>query len=298
MNYRHAFHAGNFADVLKHAILALCVRHLTLKEKPFRYIDTHAGIGLYDLSGDEATRTGESDGGIRRLLLTLQEADADERACLAPYLEVVRAVNPAGLTPATMLTTYPGSSMIAARLSRASDRLSLCELHSEDADRLAATFAGDRRIKVEQRDGFGAIRAYLPPKERRGLVLIDPPFEQAGEFDRMVKALEDGIARWATGTFLLWYPVKDPGAADAFLARLETSGIPRILVAELVVAPPGSAPGLSATGLAMVNPPWTIASDLAVLLPFLTRSLIQTPARGTGARGLTVESRHFWLTPE
>lgn len=282
MNYRHIYHAGNFADVFKHAVLALVIEHLKLKDAPFRVIDTHAGIGLYDLASDEAQRTGEWKEGIGRILAA--SLPADVAAILAPYLDVVRNENPAG-----ELVRYPGSPLIARRLMRPDDRLVVNEAHPEDAGRLAALFAKDRAAKVLALDGWTALKAVLPPKERRGLVLIDPPFEAPGEFRRFIDALHDVRRRFATGTVLLWYPIKDERVTNAFLREAAALSIPKLLSAELFVRTPQSAGGLSGNGLLILNPPFTLEERLAILLPYLVATLSQ----GNGAG-----SRLAWLTGE
>ena len=216
MNYRHAFHAGYFADVFKHLILTLILKHLCEKSKPLRYVDTHGGLGVHMLTGDEAQRTKEAEGGIVRLMAalnTVQDGEANPAALLDGYLSVLRALNPS--QKSARPTVYPGSAQIAASLLRSDDRLSLCELHSDDFQVLARHFRRDQRVKVENRDGYAALKAYLPPPERRGLVLVDPPFERVDEFERLTSALRQAYKRWSTGVYGLWYPIKDVGGADA-----------------------------------------------------------------------------------
>ena len=282
MNYRHIYHAGNFADVLKHAVLALVIEHLKLKPQPFRVIDTHAGIGLYDLGSVEAQKTGEWRDGIGRILAEPPPADVAE--ILAPYLDVVHAENEAGA-----LTRYPGSPLLARRLLRPGDRLVANEAHPEDAARLSALFAKDPAAKILTIDGWTALKSLLPPKERRGLVLIDPPFEQPGEFHRLVDGLAAAHKRFATGTVLLWYPVKDQRAVRAFHRDAAALGIPKILSVELYVQPAHIEGELSGTGLVILNPPYTLEEKLRRLLPYLTKTL----ARPKGG-----ESRLAWLTGE
>ena len=209
MNYRHAFHAGNFGDVLKHAVLARIVAHLLLKPAPFGYLDTHAGAGAYDLSSEDAQRTGEWQGGIGRL--EGHDLGPAVEAVLEPYRRALAAVDPKGTG-----RLYPGSPAIGAALARPDDRLLLVEKHPEAAAELRYRFGRDERVHVVERDGWEALGAYLPPKQRRGLVLVDPPFEEPGDLAR----LRDGLARahrkWATGTYMLWYPIKDVLATEAF----------------------------------------------------------------------------------
>lgn len=282
MNYRHVYHAGNFADVLKHAVLALVIEHLKRKAAPFRVVDTHAGVGVYDLSSAEAQKTGEWQDGIGRLLAAPMPPEVAE--ILAPYLDVVRAENGPG-----DIVRYPGSPLIARRLMRADDRLVVNEAHPEDAARLKALFARDPVAKVLELDGWTMLKAVLPPKERRGVVLIDPPFEEPGEFARLLDGLSAAHRRFATGTVMLWYPAKDVGAVRAFLADAAALALPKLLSVELFVAAPHAEAALAGTGLVILNPPFTLEAKLARLLPFLVATL----ARGAGA-----ESRLAWLTGE
>lgn len=275
MNYRHIYHAGNFADVLKHAVLALVIEHLKLKDAPFRVIDTHAGTGLYDLSSEEAQKTGEWWDGIGRIFPAAPPAEI--AAILAPYLDVIRAENDGG----ERIVRYPGSPLIARRLMRPGDRLVVNEAHHEDAARLADLFAKDRQTKVLALDGWTALKSLLPPKERRGLVLIDPPFEEPGEFQRLLDGLVAAHRRFATGTVILWYPIKDVRAVSAFSREAAARGIPKLLSAELFVETPHADGGLAGTGLLILNPPFTLEAKLATLLPYLTATL----ARGSGAAG-------------
>ncbi len=282
MNYRHIYHAGNFADVLKHAVLALIIAHLKLKPQPFRVIDTHAGLGLYNLGSPEAQKTGEWRDGIGRILAAdPPPAVAD---ILAPYLDVVRAENDSG-----PITRYPGSPLLARRLMRRGDRLVANEPHPEDGARLAALFAKDPAVKVLSIDGWAALKALLPPKERRGVVLIDPPFEEPGEFGRIVDGLAAAHRRFATGTYLVWYPVKDQRAVRALLRDAAALGLPKLLSAELYLRAPHIEGAFTGTGLLVLNPPYTLYEKLGTLLPFL----VETLARDKGA-----ESRLTWLTGE
>ncbi|WP_269931598.1 23S rRNA (adenine(2030)-N(6))-methyltransferase RlmJ [Aminobacter sp. HY435] len=282
MNYRHAYHAGNFADVVKHAVLARLIDYLKRKDKAFRVVDTHAGIGLYDLSSEEAQKTGEWHDGIGRLVDASPPAEAQE--LLAPYLEAVRAVNPQG-----GIGYYPGSPLIARHLLRKQDRLSAIELHPDDARALASQFEGDFQARVTQLDGWLALGAHLPPKEKRGLVLVDPPFEVGGEFDRLVDGLARAHKRWPGGIFALWYPVKDRKAVGAFREALAGAGIPKIMDIEFYIRPPSSEPRLDGTGMVVVNPPYSLESELKILLPALNKVLAET----AGARW-SVE----WLADE
>ena len=266
MNYRHAFHAGNFADVLKHAVLVRILLHLRAKPAAFRVIDTHAGAGRYDLAGPEATRSLEWREGIARLVAAPLGEPA--RLLLAPYLDAIAALNKPG-----NLTCYPGSPALVRAFLRAQDRLLACELEPNAAAALARYLAGDRRSKALAIDGWTALHAYVPPKERRGLVLIDPSFEDAGDFARLGEALEAAQRKWAGGTYLLWYPVKERAGPDALARRLRRSGIAKILRVELSLGGMRADNRLGACGLIVVNPPWTLADELAILLPELAAIL-------------------------
>jgi 23S rRNA (adenine2030-N6)-methyltransferase len=276
MNYRHAFHAGNFADVLKHAVLARILVHLGEKAAAFRVIDTHAGAGLYDLSSEPATRTGEWRDGIGRL----REAELpdDVRALLAPYLAAVTAANPGG-----GLRRYPGSPLIALSLMRPQDRLVASELEPGAAAALAANLRRDARARAVAIDGWMALNAYVPPKERRGVVVIDPPYEDKREFARLPDSLSAAQHKWATGIFLLWYPIKDRSGPDRLAAALRRGApariAPKIVRAELAWAPDEASSRLTGAGLIVVNPPWRLAEELARLLPAL-RSVLAPAAGG------------------
>lgn len=280
MNYRHAFHAGNFADVVKHATLARVIAHLKDKPAAFRMIDTHAGFGLYDLTGPEASRTGEWRAGIGRLRAAALDPAA--RRLLAPYLDAVAALNPGG-----KLATYPGSPALAQRWLRTQDRLVACELEPRAAAALTAQMRRDTRIKVVAIDGYTALNAYVPPKERRGLVLVDPPFEQPDEFERLTDSLAGAHRKWPTGVYMVWYPLKDLRATERFARRLTQLAIPRILRAELAMAPAPAAERLAGTGLIIVNPPWRLETELTTLLPALAAVLAEDG-----------RARLSWLTGE
>lgn len=264
MNYRHAFHAGNFADVMKHALLARIIAHLRRKPTPFRVIDTHAGIGVYDLNSPEAGRTGEWHDGVARLDASLSQPVEE---LLAPYRAALASARERHGAAA-----YPGSPLLAALLSRRIDRVVAVEAHPADGDALAGTFAGERRVKVLRLDGLMALRSLIPPPERRGLVLIDPPYEQPGELERAGEALVTAVRRWPTGIFALWYPIKGVDGPRR-LARLMSEGGIRALRLELLVSPPSEAGPLAGSGLLVANPPWRLDEDAAVLLAGLARRL-------------------------
>ena len=279
MNYRHAFHAGNFADVVKHAVVARIVEHLKRKDAAFRVIDTHAGVGLYDLSADEAERTGEWRDGIGRVRAAAMPAEI--AALLAPWLDVVSAVNGGG-----PLLAYPGSPMLVRRLMRRQDRLTLVELHPLDAGALGHLFAGDFQVKVAELDGWLALKAFVPPKERRGLVLVDPAYEVAGELDRLAGGLIEAHRRWSTGSYVGWYPIKDVAAVDALHARLTASPIGKLLAVDLMIRAPAGIGPLPGAGLLVVNPPWTLADELDRLMPWLAETLAQGPGHAFRVRRL------------
>jgi 23S rRNA (adenine2030-N6)-methyltransferase len=273
MNYRHAYHAGNFADVLKHAALALAIEHLKRKEAPFRVVDTHAGAGCYALASTEAQKTGEWCEGIGRLLGPEADPLPEEAARrLRPYLDAVRAEN-AGAA----LATYPGSPCLARRLMRAQDALIANELNDEERAHLKTAIGRDRRAKVMALDGWLALKSLLPPKERRGLILIDPPFEAAGELERLARGLEEGLARFATGIFMAWYPIKDEKPIARFHKALAALDLPKPLCVELLIRRPSDPDRLNGCGLVIANAPYTLEADLAALLPELGRRLAQAP---------------------
>ena len=272
MNYRHAFHAGNFADVVKHLILVRILDYLKRKPAAFRVLDTHAGVGLYDLEGDQAERTGEWLEGIARLVQTGLPPAAAELA--KPYLDAVKAQNPDG-----QLRFYPGSPLITRSLLREQDRLFALELHPTDAEALHENFAGDFQTRVTHLDGWAALGTHLPPKEKRGLVLIDPPFEEKGEFSRMVAGLVKGHRRWPGGIFAFWYPIKEPSEVESFVADLKATRIPKILRIELTIRAPSTPARLFGTGMIVVNPPYALEEEMKVLLPPLA-ALLADEGRG------------------
>jgi len=279
VNYRHAFHAGCISDVFKHAVLVLLIEQLARKATPFCYIDTHAGCGQYDLTAEAAAKTGEFRAGIGRLL------DGAPPPALARYAALVRAAQP---TP-DALTVYPGSPALVQALLRPQDRMVLCELHPDDAAALRRRFRDDARVHVHARDGYEALGAFVPPRERRGLVLIDPPYEDRDEFVQVVAALGDAHRRWPTGQYALWYPVKARGALDRFHGALVDSGLPKLMAVEFVAAPDETAPDvLRGSGLILVNPPWRIEDALAPILDALGPALGQPNA----------VRRLDWLVPE
>jgi len=271
MNYNHAFHAGNFADVIKHIVLVRILIYLQDKQAAFRVIDTHAGGGLYDLTGDEARRGGEWLTGIARLL----QARFSETTLplVKPYLDIVRAFN-----PRAELKTYPGSPLIARALLRPQDGLTACEVEPNARKRLIASLRRDTHARVVDLDGWVALPAFVPPKERRGLVLIDPPYEQKDEFERLAEGFAQAYAKWPTGSYLLWYPINSRRAADSLarhVAAVTNTGPQdgKCLRLEFSVAPQTAETGLTSAGLLIVNPPWTLAGELKAILPELEKPL-------------------------
>lgn len=254
MNYRHAFHAGNFADCMKHALLVWLLRALSAKEKPFRVLDTHAGIGSYDLAASEAERTGEWRRGIGRLL------DITEGP-LADYVGLVRA--------AGAPRHYPGSPALIRALLRPQDHLLACELHPEDHATLRARFRGDRQVSVHHRDGWEALKALTPFPERRGLVLVDPPFEREGEFDRMAAGIALVAHRFRAGIQACWYPIKHRAPVRAFHTALGESGVRDLVAAELRLREPTDPQRLNGCGLLVANPPWRFEEEGGAILAAL-----------------------------
>ncbi|HEX3917711.1 MAG TPA: 23S rRNA (adenine(2030)-N(6))-methyltransferase RlmJ [Caulobacteraceae bacterium] len=274
MNYRHAFHAGNHADVFKHAALVAVLEHLLTKPQPFTVLDTHAGIGVYDLASEGAQKTLEYEAGVGRVF-------GGELPAAGGYLDLLSAMNAGG-----ELAAYPGSPEIARRMLRKDDRLILCELHPADAEALKARYRFDPRVSVHHRDGYEAVGALLPPTPRRGLVLIDPPFEATDEAQRLAQALAVGLRRWPTGIFMAWYPIKDGAAGDILAGAAALGPFPKTLRAEL--APyPRDGRAMAGGGLLICNAPWKLDEKLAALAEALV------PVLGDG-RGTW---RMDWLTP-
>ncbi|HEY2243893.1 MAG TPA: 23S rRNA (adenine(2030)-N(6))-methyltransferase RlmJ [Xanthobacteraceae bacterium] len=302
MNYQHAFHAGNFADVHKHIVLTRILDYLRQKPAAFRVIDTHAGAGLYNLLGPQAARSGEWRDGIGRLFAMPRSGAAGTdsmEVLVAPYLDIIAALNPGGT-----LRLYPGSPLIVKALLRTQDRLIACELEPTAAALLKAALYGDARAKVLSIDGWVGLFANIPPKERRGLIVIDPPYEETVEFARLSDALAQAYRKWPNGLYLLWYPIKyteitgdfprfsqippdgyrdrqqkrpsGREGADALARQLRRTGIPKLLRCELSIGPARAEGGLTGSGLIVVNPPFPLERELRVLLPAVVRWLAPT----------------------
>ncbi|MGE7138982.1 23S rRNA (adenine(2030)-N(6))-methyltransferase RlmJ [Luteibacter sp. NPDC031894] len=281
MNYRHAYHAGNFADVLKHMVLVALIDALEQKASPFCYIDTHAGRGRYDLRGAEARKTAEADAGFGVL-----RTASGLPPLLWKWLETVRACNEGD----EAMRHYPGSPWIAAHLMREGDSAQLCELQDGEASALRQLFHADRRVHVHQRDGYEAMKALVPPPEKRGLVLIDPPYEaQEAEFRTIEKSLKAAMEKWPGGIYAVWYPIKLRSHVQPFHRWLSKSGAKRVLVAELLLRPDDSPLRLNGTGVAIVNAPWKLDEVLRDSLRLLPK-LLGTPGES--------EYRLTWLVED
>jgi 23S rRNA (adenine2030-N6)-methyltransferase len=268
VNYRHAYHAGNHGDVLKHAVLAEIVRHLLDKPAPFFVLDTHAGIGSYDLSAIEPGKTGEWEAGIGKIF-------GSPDPTLSPYLDLVRAFNGSG-----SLRHYPGSPAIVDAMKRPDDRLVLCELHPKDAAELRRWAGETSGVAVHARDGYEALKAFLPPREGRGLVIVDPPYEASDEFDRLAQSVLAGCKRWPAGRWLIWYPIKDRAPVWRFEGTLLGGGLADLISAELLIAPENGL-NLAGSGVLLINPPYRIEDRLSRLLQAIQTRL--APEHGSHA---------------
>ena len=280
LSYRHSFHAGNHADVLKHIVLMLIIESLQQKEKGFYYLDTHAGAGLYRLFSQEAEKTAEYAEGIGRLW---QRDDLPTE--VDRYVKLIRKLNYGGKE----LRYYAGSPLLAANLLRPQDRALMMELHPSDFPLLRNNFKAFENVTVKIGDGFQQVKATLPPKERRGLVLIDPPYELKEDYDLVVKAIEEGYKRFATGVYAIWYPVVLRQQTKRMIKGLEATGIRKILQIELAVRPDSDQRGMTASGMIVINPPWTLEKQMKSILPYLSTVLA---LQGTDSWSVN------WITPE
>jgi 23S rRNA (adenine2030-N6)-methyltransferase len=279
LSYRHLFHAGNFADVFKHALLTRLLIALSAKDKPFCYLDTHAGTGRYDLSHAWAQKAREYENGIARIWKA-----KDAPAALEPYLECVRELN-----PGRVLKLYPGSPLIARHFLRGTDRMVLAELNKTDHSELESVFAREKHVAVRLMDGYQALKAYLPPPERRGLVLIDSSFDRAHEFHRIVVALKEAHVRWSTGVYAVWYPIMEARAMSDFHAQIARSGMRKVLRLELIVRERGENMFIPGCGMLVVNPPWHFEEEAQSMLPWLAKKLAMSEGAGAAVD---------WLVPE
>ena len=278
LSYRHGFHAGNPADVLKHAVAVFLARYLQGKPGGVLLLDTHAGSGLYDLHGAMAEKTGEWEDGVARVLA--QPGEAPE--LLRDWLALVRARNPGGT-----LSVYPGSAALFALLRRPQDRVALYELHPSDHAALTAQMRRESRVIVEKADGFAALDALLPPPERRALALIDPSYEVKTDYETVVTALAGAWRKFPTGVYALWLPVIERARTDAVLAAIVAAGLRKVFRLELCIVPDGAARGLTGSQMLVVNPPWTLPDTAAAALPWLAAALNAQGPVGSG-----------WLVPE
>lgn len=285
MNYRHSFHAGNFADVFKHALLVPLVRGLQRKEKGFLFLDTHAGAGAYNLNAAPSGRTLEYVDGIGRLW-----SRADLPAGVREYLELVRRFNFSRGAIGETLRFFPGSPRLASALLRPQDRLALSELHPDDCETLRTEFARDRGVNVQCIDAYSALRAFLPPPERRALALIDPPYEDHNEVVRIHAALAEVLERFPSGTYVIWYPIKERSGAGAFKSLMATLPLPPTLTAEITIYANDPPDRLNGCGLLVMNPPWQIADELASLVATLRDLLALEPGAHAGLEWLRDES--------
>ncbi|TPE50921.1 23S rRNA (adenine(2030)-N(6))-methyltransferase RlmJ [Maribrevibacterium harenarium] len=279
LSYRHIYHAGNHADILKHIVVSEICHHLVKKDNPFFYLDTHAGIGLYELSSDQAQLNREFDSGIAKLMNCPDVPEAVQR-----YLDIVNELNPDG-----QLRLYPGSPKVVDAYVRQKDKLHLCELHPNDYPLLAALFPNKRRANVEKGDGFAAVKAMLPPPQKRGFVLMDPPYEVKKDYQTVVKTLEQGVSRFSQGTYAIWYPVLSRKQADDLLKAVESTKIRNILLLELNIRDTEKNRGMAGSGMIVVNPPWTMEKEAQAFMPFLTKLLAED------------QDAHYqlrWITPE
>ncbi len=280
LSYRHGFHAGNHADVLKHGVISLIVQYLCLKDKPFFYLDTHAGTGRYDLESAQALKNREHESGIVRLL-----RHKPVPLLLEPWLRVIQAAN-----QGNRLRFYPGSPRLVRQLIRPGDRMSLCERHSTELTLLRDEFAGDSAVRVLDCDGYQALKTLLPPPERRGLVLMDPAYEARDEWHRLLDGIRDAHRRWPTGILAIWYPIQDRATADERLRKIKRLGIPATLLIELSVLPQDEVPRMTGSGLIVINPPWTLADQMRSLLPLLREILSPRQQGGHRLEWLVAET--------
>jgi 23S rRNA (adenine2030-N6)-methyltransferase len=259
LSYRHSYHAGNHADVLKHIVLTLCINALKEKEKPFLYLDTHSGAGRYLLQSEHAEKTGEFLSGIN---LIWQQSEIPE--LLNTYLSVLKRYN-----PFDDLKYYLGSPLIAKQLLREQDKINLTELHPTDYPLLRQEFSKDKRTKVLREDGFAQLKSKLPPESRRGIILIDPSYEIKDDYQKIPKALFEAYKRFATGIYLIWYPVVSRTQTQKMISEIINSGIKRISQFEFAIKPDNNQKGMTASGMLVINPPWKLHEQMQTIMPWL-----------------------------
>ena|SRR3990167_712208 len=264
MNYRHAYHAGNFADVVKHATLIALLNALSKKETPFCYMDTHAGAGFYDLSSDFALKSKEYENGIQKII-----HQNNPPPLIKQYLNCIHQINE---TPSSSLKFYPGSPMIAHSLLRKNDRIIACELHPQEYQALKKMFVNDKQVAVHKRDGLIALNALLPPAENRGLVLIDPPYENPNEYQQIIQALTTALKRFENGIYAVWYPLKEKIHIEKWQHQLKNEIKKPILLIELTIYP-DLPKHLNGCGLLVINPPWQFDQTMQTILPWLWNAL-------------------------
>lgn len=279
LSYRHIYHAGNHADILKHITVSEICRHFTKKDTPFFYLDTHAGIGQYSLASEQAQKNKEFQTGIARLL---NEDNLPEP--IDAFLDIVREMN-----PTDTLATYPGSPKVVDYYTRQKDKMHLCELHPNDYPTLAALFPSKRHANVVKDNGFDAVRAMLPPPQKRAFVLMDPPYEVKKDYQHVVTALQDGYKRLAHGTFAIWYPVLNRKQANDLLKAVERTKIRNVLLLEMCIRNTEEERGMAGSGMIIVNPPWTLEKEAKSFLPVLTKLLAEDNQSNFQVR---------WITPE
>ncbi len=278
LSYQHGFHAGNFADVHKHMILALIMEALNLKDKPWSYLETHGGAALYDLGGDKAQKTGEYLGGIAKLWNRSDMPDA-----MLPYMAQVQAVN-----QGKALKYYPGSPSIASMLARSSDRLAVMELHPAEYQQVKHHFRRQPQVAVHHRDGYEGVLSMMPPKPNRGLVLIDPSYEVKTEYRQVAKFVKQLMDRWSNGSVAIWYPILKAGQHQGMVDQIVASGIRKVYQSEFYVQDSGSQ-RMYGSGMLLINPPWQLDEKIEALMPWLYRRLAQSGAD---------EPQERWLVPE
>lgn len=282
LSYRHIYHAGNHADILKHIVVSEICHHLTKKEAPFFYLDTHAGIGEYPLDSQQAQKNKEFQTGISQLL-TLSTPPAP----IARFLDIVKAMN-----PENTIQYYPGSPKVVEAYLRPKDKMYLCELHPNDQPVLAELFHSNRNVKVEKSNGFKAVKAMLPPPQRRGFVLMDPPYEVKQDYQTVVKSLQEGYKRFAQGTYAIWFPILSRKQANELANSIQQTKISNVLLIELSIRDDDTSKGMNGSGMIVVNPPWTLEQSANDFLPVLTKLLADPTDRNQA---------HFqvrWIAPE